>query len=421
MKKQISACILAAFMLTSAFALTNCDISGNHSSNNGANSSSNNSSYIPNPSTPSTPQVTYKGKLLEKSYANKQEALQDFVVEQINGGATAAEFVSSETLGIIPEADYDQYELGDMDKAEIVSIERVKVFYRDAGKDQNKDVGVASIIDNTYRLLALPMQTGETLTEDYFETIRKSTLNSGSVTMSLMPGTTCTVTSDYSAMGSGIITETVTEMTVYITADAFYSYKKKTVEMSGQSVAGVDEMYIIRHPNDSSKYLCAVNSGSWQVMEYPVTIEFPSIKTSDPQYLFAAMALNELGLTDHSYYTKTADGFTMNPDKPDAFLEDCLSIIYVGDSTLGDMINLEDLSITLNNGSFNNFIVTNNRISGYHFNTDIDMSFKVYGTSINMPMKMSANYMFSNYGNTTIIIPENIQALFNQYVAANNV
>lgn len=422
MKKQIISSILAVLLFASATAFVGCE-----QSNEGSNDSTR-PSVPSSPSTPSTPSApavvdTYKGKVLSKSYASKTEAVQGFLLDEINGAATEVAYVSEDSLGEIPATEYSNYDLGDIEAADILSIERVKVSYLDGEATLKKEVGIVTLSNATYRLLALPVVMNAPLTNDYFQYIKDATLNAQSVTITMAPGTQYTSKTSMSfTMGDTSYSmesiDTANEMRTYITPDVYYAYSSgTTVTTSSMEPTTTNnyetELYVVRNTKNPAKFIQLMKTnGQWTADEYMVEYTIPGIPSTDPRYLLTTCGALELGLADHSYFERTQSGFTMNAEKENLFFDNVLSSIHMnGLGNMDDFISGSGVNMTFTPGSRINYTVRNNRVHTY----DYDMT--VQYNTLGMVLDMKGTVLYSNYGTTTVTVPSDVQAAIDAFLA----
>ena len=411
MKKKV----FSAFALSLALCVTlgafGCG-DGGKSNNAGMNNNP-----APMPSGPVTPPVVdiYEGELSESSYDSLYSAQDAYIANEILGKATSIsnysfqdqEMTETELLKI--KGDFIK---GGVSEDQINSVVKYLLSYTDddASREMQKIMYFLEMTDTTYRYFTPKVEEGETLTNSYFDSVADNTLSSGCVT--LKSTFSMTMVMNNSILGGEEMTQVINQSsTLYITPNAAYSRVVQQASMDGEQIPdSTAEMYIVRSEKDPTKFINAMKSAgetSWTVDYYPLEINFPKISATDPEYLLCVLAATEFGLSDHSYFTKTAFGFTMNTDKEQQFMNDVMSATTISSLGMNAGGLLDTITLQFKEGSKTDFYVQNGALSKYAYDISVDYFIKGHTDPyIKQDMKGTNNY--SNYVQTEVTVPADV-------------
>ncbi len=424
MKKKV----FSAFALSLALCVTlgafGCGEGGK------SNAGMNNNPAPQQPTGPVTPPIVdnYTGELSESSYDSVNSAQNAYFENEILGKASSVtnyyfqdqEMTETELLKI--KGDFIK---GGITEDQISNIFKYMLSYTDddASRELQKIMYLLELTDMTYRYFTPEVEEGTALTGSYYESVAENTLSTGSVTVKST--FSMTMIMDNTILGSEKMTMDIQQSsTLYITPDAAYSKVTQKSSIDGQPSPDITaEIYMVRSEDDPTKFIQAtknVGDTHWEVSYYPLTLEFPNIAPTDPEYLSCVLAFSEFGLSDHSYFTKTSFGFTMNTDKEQKFLRDIFSITTLSslDMNMGEL--LDNVVLDFKDGSKTDFHIQNGALGKYAYDIAINYFISGYTTPyISQTMKGTSN--FSNYGKTAVTIPADVADVIANSIIIENV
>lgn len=382
-----------------------------------SNAGMNNNPAPSQPSGPVTPPVvdTYEGELSESSYDSLYSAQEAYIANEILGKATSIsnysfqdqEMSEEELLKI--KGDFIK---GGVSEDQINGVIKFLLSYTDddASRELQKIMYFLELKDITYRYFTPKVEEGATLTGSYYQSVADNTLSSGCVTVKSTFSMTMVMSN--SILDSGEMTQVINQSgTIYITPDAAYSRVVQQSSTDGQQAPDATaEMYIVRSENDPTKFINAMKSTgetSWTVDYYPIEIEFPKISATDPEYLLCVLAASEFGLSDHSYFTKTAFGFTMNTDKEQQFMNDVMGATTISSLGMSGGDLLDTITLQFKEGSKTDFYVQNGALSKYAYDIAVDYLIKGH-TDPYISQDMKGTNSYSNYGTTNVTVPQDV-------------
>ena len=412
MKKKILSSFALSLALCLTLGATACGDGGNK------NNASMNNPAPSQPSGPVTPPVvdTYKGELSETSYVNRAAAQNAYLENEILGKATSVSsyYFQNQEMTEVELLDIK----GDFIASGIITEEQISNVFKylfcymdsDTSEELQKIMYLLELTDLSYRYFTPEIEEGATLTGSYYDSVSKNTLSTGRVTVKTTMS--MTMTTFGSIFGSEDTTQVINQSsTVYITPDAAYFKVTQKSSQDGQQMPeATADIYIVRSEEDPTKFIQAVkNEGysEWELSYYPLTMEFPNIAPTDDQYLLCLLAASEFGLSDHSYFTKTSFGFTMNTAKEEKFMNDILSITTLSSFNTSMKDFLDSITLDFKDGSKSDFYVQNGAIGKYVYDISIDYYINGYENPY-ISQTMKGNNSYSNYGSTNVTVPQDV-------------
>ena len=412
MKKKVLSAFALSLALCLSLGATACGDGGNK------NNASMNNPAPSQPTGPVTPPVvdTYKGELSETSYDSVNSAQNAYLENEILGKATS---VSSYYFQDQEMAEEELLKVrGDFTASGIITEEQISSVIKyllcytdsDTSEELQKIMYLLELTDMSYRYFTPEIEEGETLTGSYYDSVADNTLSTGRVTVKTTMSITMAMYGEI--LGGEDTTQVINQSsTLYITPDAAYSKVTQKSSTDGQQAPDATaEMYVVRSEKDPTKFINAMKSTgetSWTVDYYPIEINFPKISTTDPEYLLCVLAASEFGLSDHSYFTKTAFGFTMNTDKEQQFMNDVMAATTISSLGMSGGDLLDTITLQFKEGSKTDFYVQNGALSKYAYDIAVDYLIKGH-TDPYISQDMKGTNSYSNYGTTNVTVPQDV-------------
>lgn len=312
---------------------------------------------------------TFRGAVSETTYESADAAVKGFLEEEMSGLTVKAEYVGYEK-----EAELTQSEIGDLELGEyaegLISAEKGQVEYRET----SESTAVSSIAEgtitrtvyilsypDTFRFFAPPVNTGETLTAKYYESVFQTEKYYNCTIHAVM-----NMMSNEDGFESGI-----TATILKLTEAAAYQLAYNTEDFSGEPFLIT---YMIEK-NDTT-YFCDKSLDS---PEYRVdnVLDFPA-----KEYI-SVWFQRTFGALDHTYFEKTETGYALRADKQAVFME---TMQYSG----GTVSYLEYT-----------FKVVDGRLASAH----MEVSYS------DGDLEITSDVEFSDFGSTEVTVPDEVKAL----------
>lgn len=331
---------------------------------------------------------TYVGSVSAESYESTEKMGEAFVAHEINGDTTTAQFVSYESEKQLTETEVEELSLPETAKTGLKSVEKGKVNYsvitataaRAAGETYWKGVYVLNY-GETYKYYTPAVANGETLTKSYFDSVFYAD-NYKNVTMTAK----AVAQSKVSYGGQSATMKSTVTYTYKITETAVYGDMTVAVSGSGMSQKQTISFYITE-VGGQLKIAASEGSNWYAANASDLGLEINSIEE--------IYALSNEGL-DHTFFVKTSNGFKIDDEKVNAFLNQALEGTEY-ESLFGSMKVSGDASYVVKDGklaSGSAAFTLNGNIQG-----------------INMKVSSSATYKYTAFGTTEVTIPNEVKTV----------
>ena len=415
MKKKLLSGVLALSMLCGTAFMASCGESKKSSS---ATPNPQQQQQLPSNNTPITPPVdnrpvdTYTGYLSEDIYLTEYEALASYVARELKGAATVGDLNGYEFGEELTADEISALNIGEVEN--LLSVRKMRVQYVDKDYDdiKEKDLYLVTLEDGYYKYFAPALNTGDTLSKSYYDSIASNTLSNTSVT--------CTIntTQKLALYDTGdSVPEYATSTTSSVwkfTADVAHCKSTITAEDGSSSET---EMYVARSQNNPETFMAYmyIESYGWYTMPYPISYNLESIKKTDANYLMAVTAMIEFATADQTYFEKTDLGFRMSADKMQQYTDQIMIPLMedVFKEVLGSSYSLAEMKLTYHKETFVDYYLKNGMLNKYDYRNKCTCVYPNLGMTLDMDITGTLTY--SNYNATVINIPDNLREMLNQY------
>lgn len=251
---------------------------------------------------------TFRGAVSEATYVSADAAVKGFLEKEVSGLTVKAEYVGYEKEAELTQSEIGELELGEFAEG-LISAEKGQVEYRETAES----TAVSSIADgtitrtvyilsypDTFRFFSPPVNTGETLTAKYYESVFQADKYYN-----------CTMHAFMKEVFTGWVPEEpgIYSTILKVTETAFCETTYMTEDFSGEPdviAYGVEKnglLYVCDKDFDSSNYI-VTERYDFPVKEY-----------------FSVWFDESYGALDHTYFEKTETGYALRADKQAAFIE----------------------------------------------------------------------------------------------------
>ncbi len=371
MKKLFAMVSAAACLFVACFGLAGCD-SGNYSE-------------------------TFPGVLSEDTYETTDAAAAAFLENEIAAPDVRTTFVSYKKSKDITEEELAAFEL-DVAAEDIGAKEWGTVTYEatltsgvsslaaGSGNGTTKHVKVGMFeIDGVYRYFVPVAGTGEMISKSYYESVFDPAKYKNCTETFDM-----TVTSSASTQGQKVTLTLDTRCTMKLTEEAA-ELVMTTSGLASQGVPDVNVTVYVFKQGDGIAAYASIN-GVWQ--------QYLDLGVSSWDELFE---MNLDDFIDYSYFEKTKSGFKISPMKYEQYMQQ-----YIDDLGLD-----YSFSSNMDYSGEATYFVTEGRLSKATTKVSLSMKVSSYGYTVTAKASASGVNVFSDFGTTTVQIPEGLQAYIN--------
>ena len=348
------------------------------------------------------PSETYVGVVSETKYSSSESAAEGYVKEELGGYSNNYHIVNSVSKGSLSPSEIDGLNLPDEVRMGAQAVEEFEVEYStsknsytasNASSTKTVRVYVIKYVDAWKYYSPLPLK-GDTITKSYYDSVfdaqqfKNCTFESTStVEMDL--------TASYQGETESVKMDITTEqLAKYANNKIYLEQTIKGVYNQGNSKTEYNQTLYAYMEESNGTMVCYVkmdNDSEW-IKGDLTTIGFSSIDELTP---FANQYL------DHSYFTKTDNGFEISEENADAYvaatmdmLSDVLSVAY-----------LDSMDIDMDA----QFYVVNGILSGMTskgtLKMNINESYGGYTMSIKADASFSGESTCVDYGTTIVEKP----------------
>lgn len=340
------------------------------------------------------------GCISKHCYNDKESAAVDFLKREISGSATNAEFVSYKTVREMNSGDMLKLSIGNLTSDDVKFGEIGVITYKDGDCEKTCEVFIIAIDDAFYYYVPAP-KTGDVLTKSYFDYVNQSSKYENVIfeyKIEITADSTHPLGTDkynYNADVKLKVTGNVAHLTNNVVSDG---------QGLGSDFA-TEQYYVKIRPKDAY-YSEGYIAGFYKIGGEWVEKNIGQINMSD----LACPILNAAGFDnaqiDNTYYVKTDEGFAMNEEKVDLWMDSLIMYsippdLFVGVSQFGydgiDKGGDIEYSFTVSNGRVRK-IVTKCNFSllgtalfgdseeefGLTYEKNTEMSYKDFGSTGNI-------------------------------------
>lgn len=327
---------------------------------------------------------TFAGKASEQTYETKEDAINDFLKNEVSGTASTAVLENIEKENDLTSDQIKELELTPEEAASLISAENYVITYSDT---QDSSGVVQTVAEKIYRVRIIiltfedfckyyvpPMEEGDILNKSYYDSVfdAKNYAN-------------CTITMN-SVSGAVGISATI-DITMKITESAVYLYMSMSApDFVGNSIQQVTETMEAYLLEDTAglKVIARQGQGSWTVQSNTGLPVNGTYVTSIEGVLNVAFNQQQ----DWSMFVKTNYGFEIRPEKLGDYLKTVLNL---------NGISAVDTTFSVK------YYVREGRL----VETVSDISYKTQGMSVNA----KSTETITDFGNTTVDIPAEVSNL----------
>ncbi len=379
--------------------------------------------------------TAYTGALSAETYASPNAAAKAFIDVEISGDVTDATFVSYTKTADLTDEEVDALDISEAEKAEIESVEKGEIKYTVAAGESDLTVHTSADEEKTYLVIIVkyknqtvkyysPMlNTGDPLTKSYYDKIF-SEENFKNVTLSYkldLP-----IKASYQS-----ITFTM-KTTIKIEGkwdEDSYGYFKSTstvdfgklgefMGVSGKQTIVMEQVYVNDKTSKFNGCIFARTKEDGETSEWIMegVIKTPELDEDEGEYDIDMpdydddddMLSKFMPAFDYSYFIKTKTGFKINSEKLTEYMNIALKDAF-------DQSGAQAMGITLGKTSASaDYYVYDGKLTESVVKVNCKYSMDNQGMHYNYTMNEKITVKYSDYGNTTVVIPTDID--FDSYL-----
>lgn len=345
---------------------------------------------------------SFKGQISEQSFTTTEEAAKAFLNDEIVGSSSKATFLSYEKTGDVSSSELGKLPLGDIKASDVKSAEAGKVTYRLetigmkslAAQEESEDNRTQTLyvlgVDDGFRYFVPAARTGEMITKSYYEDIWN-----GEHYLNATMASKIAFVIEMSEGGKQGKVDVEIGINIKICENAIWMNTTIDAEATGDGADQMEgfadsltamfkeqEIYVVE--GEENLLGCVKTKDGWT--------SSPISNASKISEWYEQNNQSQPAFFDYTYFEKTDDGFALAPEKFQLFLR-----------KYGNIFNVLDETGTQATGEAT-YTVKNEHLT----KATVKMELSATIQTSTLSYKASALCDYSDYGKTTVTIPQDL-------------
>lgn len=334
---------------------------------------------------------TFEGSVSSATYASQEEAVEGYFAAEINGSTTTATNIEVKSEEEVSQDELSSLPLGDI-ASEVRSAKKLTVTYdtetpsaalsASSGKYEQVFY-LLELNDGSFRYFVPPTAVGDMISKSYYEDVFNAEKYANCTIESKQTITTSSGETSMTQEESTVVKITEEGIEMHITQGVT---GEQSTTMDAYILSGTDGLVIYVN-----------NSGSWVGVPMSMLSDMLPFDYDDLAD-FGQISLG--GFMDHTYFCKTEDGFCLSSEKYMPYIQGLMGEMF------GDIASVTGTAEM-------NYVVSEGRVSELTGKIDMTVAVSYMGVKASAQAKGSVEYEYSDFGSTSIEIPQQIIDLQN--------